>query len=216
MTLRLTVEPKTATFRDLAPAAEVLLDGGLIVGPTQSFYAFMALADKPQALERIAALKAGRAIEQPFLLLIDSVPRAACYAQETGQAAKKLMDRFWPGLLTLLFTGHNGLHPLLLGKARTVGLRVEGLEIIRRLIRLVDRGLTGTSANIHKASPPTTADEVLAVFDGQVDLILDTGPTSGRASSTIVDVSGSEPWIFRQGAIPLAELESVCPDLKYS
>jgi L-threonylcarbamoyladenylate synthase len=216
LTIRLNLDLSQATFRDLAPVAEILLDGGLIAGPTQSFYAFMALADKPQALERVAALKAGRAIEQPFLLLIDSIARASCYAQDTGEAARKLMDRFWPGLLTLLFTGHNGLNPLLLGKARTVGLRVEGLEIIRRLIRMVDRGLTGTSANRHKASPPTTAEEVLAVFDGQIDLILDTGPTPGRASSTIVDVSGAEPWIFRQGAVPRALLESVCPNLKYS
>jgi L-threonylcarbamoyladenylate synthase len=192
------------------------LDGGLIAGPTQSFYAFMALADKPKALERLAKLKAGRAIEQPFLLLIDSIPRAACYALETSEAAKLLMNRFWPGLLTLLFTGHSGLHPLLMGKANTVGLRVEGLGLVRRLIRMVDRGLTGTSANGHKSAPPTTADEVLANFDERIDLIIDSGPTSGRASSTIVDVSSAEPWIFRKGAIPCEDLATVCPNLKYS
>jgi L-threonylcarbamoyladenylate synthase len=174
----------------------------------------MALADKPQALERAARLKVGRAIEHPFLLLIDSIPRAACYARETSEAAKPLMDNFWPGLLTLLFVGHKGLHPLVLGKAHTVGLRVEGLELIRRLIRLVDRGVTGTSANRHASPPPTTADEVLAEFDGKIDLIIDIGPTFGQASSTIVDVSGAQPWIFRQGAIPRATLEAVCPNLK--
>jgi L-threonylcarbamoyladenylate synthase len=176
----------------------------------------MALADKPLALERLAKLKAGRTVEQAFLLLIDSIPRATCYAREMSDPAKLLMDNFWPGLLTLLFTGHNGLSPYLLGKAQTVGLRVEGLELIRKLIRLVDRGLTGTSANRHKVAPPTTADEVLANFDGAIDLIIDAGPTPGRASSTIVDVSGAEPWVFREGAVSLAELVAVCPRLKYS
>jgi L-threonylcarbamoyladenylate synthase len=216
LTTRLAIEPQKASFRDLTPAAEALLDGGVIVGPTQSFYAFMALADKPQALERVAQLKAGRALDQPFLLLIDSIPRAACYARETNGSAKLLMDHFWPGLLTLLFTGHNGLHPLLLGKANTVGLRVEGLTLIRQLIRMVDRGVTGTSANAHQAAPPTTADEVLANFYGRIDLIIDAGPTKGLASSTIIDVSGAEPWIFRRGAIPQAELEAVCPNLRRS
>jgi L-threonylcarbamoyladenylate synthase len=216
LTTRLVID-KGASFRELEPAAEILLKGGLIVGPTQSFYAFMALADKPQALERLARLKTGRSLLQPFLLLIDSIPRAACYARETrenNEAAKLLMDRFWPGLLTLLFTGHKGLHPLILGQANTVGLRVEGLDLVRRLIRLVDRGITGTSANRHHAPPPTTADEVLREFDGLVDLVLDAGPTLGQASSTIVDVSGAKPWIFRTGAIPRADLEAICPNLK--
>ncbi|MDR1394617.1 MAG: threonylcarbamoyl-AMP synthase [Deltaproteobacteria bacterium] len=216
MTIRHYIDPEKGSYRDLAPAAEVLLDGGLLAGPTQSFYAFMALADKPRAMERIAALKAGRGQEHPYLLLIDSVSRAACYAQETNEDARKLMARFWPGLLTLLFTGHPGLPARVLGKAQTVGLRVEGLEPVRRLIRMVDRGITGTSANRHQAAPPTTADMVLADFDGQIDLVLDSGPTPGQVSSTIVDVSGAEPWIYRQGAISPAELEAVCPSIKYS
>jgi L-threonylcarbamoyladenylate synthase len=126
------------------------------------------------------------------------------------------MERFWPGLLTLLFTGHSGLNSFILGKANTVGLRVEGLPLVRDLIRMVDRGVTGTSANRHKSPPSNTADEVLAVFDGQIDLVIDAGPTAGQASSTIVDVSGAEPWIFRQGAIPREDLLAVCQNLKFT
>jgi L-threonylcarbamoyladenylate synthase len=216
VTIRLAIDPNETDFRALAPAAEALLDGGLIAGPTQSHYALMALADKTEALERLATLKFGRSSEQPFLLLVDSVDRVACYAREINDSAKSLMERFWPGLLTLLFTGHVGLNPLILGKANTVGLRVEGLGLVRRLIRMVDRGLTGTSANRHKSPPSNSADDVLAAFDGRIDLILDAGPTPGLAYSTIVDVSGAEPWVFRQGAVSLESLLAACPNIKYS
>jgi L-threonylcarbamoyladenylate synthase len=205
------LDPASASFEELTPAAEVLLGGGLIAGPTQSFYALMALADKAEALERLSSLKAGRSTDQAFLLLIDQKARALSYAREMSEAAEKLMEAFWPGPLTLLMAGHTGLHPLLLGRGKTVGIRMEGLEVIRRLIRMVDRGVTGTSANPHGGRPPTTAGEVLEHFEGKIDLIIDAGPTKGGRSSTIVDVSGPEIWIFRQGAVPADEIREVCP-----
>jgi L-threonylcarbamoyladenylate synthase len=207
------IDPQGATYGDLAPAADVLLSGGLIAGPTQSFYALMALADKPATLERLAAIKPGRTQDHAFLLLIDQKLRSHSYAREVSPQAEALMDKFWPGLLTLLMPGHAGLHRLLLGKSRTVGLRVEGLASTRRLIRMVDRGLTGTSANPHRSPPPTTVGQVLAYYPDQIDLILDAGRTTGGCSSTIVDLAGPIPWIFRQGAIPVEEIASVCPSI---
>jgi L-threonylcarbamoyladenylate synthase len=207
------IDPERATYKQLAPVAEVLLSGGLIAGPTQSYYALMALADKPQALERISELKPGRVAEHAYLLLLDQTLRSQSYAVEVTEQARVLMDKFWPGLLTLLMPAHTGLHQLLLGKSKTVGLRVEGLAAIRRLIRLVDRGITGTSANPHRQKPPTTKDQVLEYFPKQLDLILDGGPTSGGLSSTIVDLSGPIPWIFRKGAIPVEQIVAVCPSI---
>jgi L-threonylcarbamoyladenylate synthase len=209
----LKIDPHEATYKDLAPVAEILLSGGLIIGPTQSYYALMALADKPEALERIAALKPGRTPEHAFLLLIDQKLRSHSYAMEVSQQAEVLMDKFWPGLLTLLMPGHTGLHRHLLGKSKTVGLRVEGLASTRRLIRMVDRGITGTSANPHRLPPPTTVKEVLTYFPDQVDLVLDAGRTTGGLSSTIVDLAGPVPWIFRPGAIPIEEIAAVCPTI---
>jgi L-threonylcarbamoyladenylate synthase len=207
------IDPNDATYEDLAPAADILLSGGLIAGPTQSFYALMALADKPDALERISDLKPGRMPERAFLLLIDQKRRSQSYAMEVSKEADALMDKFWPGLLTLLMPGHTGLHHLLLGKSKTVGLRVEGLASTRRLIRMVDRGITGTSANPHLSQPPTTVEEVMAYFPEQIDLILDAGPTAGGLSSTIVDLAGPVPWIFRQGAIAVEDIATVCPSI---
>jgi L-threonylcarbamoyladenylate synthase len=79
---------------------------------------------------------------------------------------------------------------------------------------MVDRGLTGTSANPHGGRPPTTVKEVLENFHGRIDLVLDAGPTKGGRSSTIVDLGGQEPWVAREGAVPVEDLRSVCPDLR--
>jgi L-threonylcarbamoyladenylate synthase len=210
----LKIKPNQVSFKALGLAAEVLLAGGIIAGPTQSFYALMALADKPMALERLWALKSGRDQSQAFLLLLDRPERVVSYASEIKPAAKLLMESFWPGLLTLLFTAHNGLHPSLLGgKTKTVALRMEGLELVRKLIRLVDRAVTGTSANPHGQWPSSTAEETLAYFGGLIDLIIDFGPTGGRDYSTIIDTSGDQPLIVRDGAVSIEDLRLVCPEI---
>jgi L-threonylcarbamoyladenylate synthase len=206
-------DPDKADFRALAPAAQVLLDGGLVSGPTQSFYALMAMADRPQALERLSSLKAGREGDQAFLLLVDQEARVPAYATGVGPGARALMKAFWPGLLTLLLPGQSGLHPLLLGPSRNVGLRLEGLAATRGLIRMCDRGLTGTSANPHGCPPPTRASEVLSYFGDQLDLIVDAGPTMGGNPSTIVDACGPQPRLFRPGAIGYQALKEACPTI---
>jgi L-threonylcarbamoyladenylate synthase len=78
---------------------------------------------------------------------------------------------------------------------------------------MVDRGVTGTSANPHRLSPPTTAEEVLNYFPDKLDLVIDAGPTNGGLSSTIVDLTGPTPWIFRKGAIAVERIASVCPSI---
>lgn len=215
MPQRLVINPRQVTFADLAPAARVLLDGGLVAGPTQTFYALMVLVDQPRAMEKIIDLKGGRERKgKPFLILLDQEPRVFCYAREIPEEAKGLIKRFWPGPLTLLFLAQNGLHPVLVGPARTVALRLEGLTLVRSLIRQVDRGLTGTSANPSGSPPPVTPDEVLDYFGDQIDLIIDAGLTLGGPPTTIIDVSLGVPRVIRDGELPLSDLIQVCPILR--
>jgi L-threonylcarbamoyladenylate synthase len=151
---------------------------------------------------------------KPLLILLDREARVSCYAKETPKAAEGLMAGFWPGPLTLLLPAHKGLHPGLIGPGRTVGLRVEGLMVARLLARMVDRGLTGTSANPGNSPPPVRADEVAEYFGEAVDLILDGGPTRGDAASTIIDAALSPPRLVRRGPLAPADLLAACPTLK--
>ena len=215
MPRRLVIDPQEATPAQLAPVVRLLLEGGVVAGPTQTFYSLMALVDQPRALERIIDLKGRQARRnKPHLIMLDQEARVRCYAKETPAAAEGFMAAFWPGPLTLLLPAHKDLHPSLLGPGRTVGLRVEGLNVVRLLVRMADRGLTGPSANPGGAPPPVRADEVESYFGEAVDLILDGGPTPGGEPSTIIDAALSPPRRVRPGPLAPADLLKACPVLK--
>ena len=214
MPRRLVIDPQAVTVDQLVPALRLLLEGGVVAGPTDSFYALIALVDQPRALEKITDLKGRRARRgKPFLIMLDQEARVSCYAKEIPEAAQGLMARFWPGPLTILLPAHRDLHPSLLGPGRTVGLRVEGQRAVRLLARMADRGLTGPSANPGGAPPPVTADDVANYFGRAVDLILDCGPLPGEAPSTIIDAALSPPRLVRPGLLPSADLKAACPGL---
>lgn len=213
---RLVLDPHNASFDDLAPAARVLLAGGLVACPTGTFYALAVLVDNHPALDRVVQLKGEEERRgKPVLIMVDQALRVSCYAREVPEEAEGLMAAFWPGPLTLLFLAQSGLHANLVGSARTVGLRVEGLPLVRRLVRMTDRGLTGTSANPAGKPPASTADEVAAYFGDAVDLIIDGGRCPGGQPSTIIDVSLGVPRVLRDGGLPLKALIQACPILRF-
>ena len=213
---RLVIDPQNASFKDLTPAARTLLGGGLVACPTETFYALMAIVDNNEALNRLVSLKGSEERrEKPLLVLLDQKKRVSCYAKEIPEEAEGLMSKFWPGPLTLLFLAHNGLPGPLVGSARTVGVRVESLPVIRRLVRMVDRGVTGTSANLAGQPAATTADEVIEYFGGAIDLVIDGGRTNGGQPSTIIDVSLGGPRVLRDGGLSMNELRQACPILRF-
>ena len=207
------IDKENPTLADVRPVVDLLLDGKVAAGPTSTFYALMAAADRPEALNRILDLK-GRDSRKPLLVLIDSPIRVGCYAREAPDSAKRLVDYFWPGPLTLLFQAHNGLPEPLVGPYRSVGLRMDGLPWTRLLVRAIDRGVTGTSANPAGAPPARTAEEVQEYFGNEIDLIVDGGPCPGGYASTIIDVSQRRPRLIRAGSLSLNRLFTAAPDLR--
>ena len=197
----------------LLPIAEVLLQGGVVAGPTQTFYGLMAAADELTTLNRILEMK-GRDGNKPLLLLLDCPDRARCYAKEIPEEAKGLINTFWPGPLSLLLRARPGLPGPVVGPTRTVGVRVEGLPVIRRLVRMIDRAVTGTSANPGGFPPARTAGEVEAYFGDRIDLIIDSGPCPGGLPSTLIDVSLGPPRLIRDGGLSLNKMMAVAPKLR--
>jgi len=213
MTLVIRVDPGATQAEAVEPAAEVLLEGGVAAGPTQTFYGLMAAADRPEALARIVKMK-GREARKPLLLLLDDIRRVEDYADRWPDTADLLAEAFWPGPLTLLVKARPGLPPALVGPDGTVGLRVEGLPVVRTLVRTLDRAVTGTSANPGGLLPAVTAAQAVAYFGKKLDLILDAGPCAGGPPSTIIDAGTSPLRLIRQGAIKQEELLALFPDLK--
>jgi len=195
-------------------AVEILSRGGVAAGPTQTFYALMAAYDQPEALARVAGLK-GRPVDSPFLLLLDDPRRIEDYVTYISSEAELMADKYWPGPLTLLYPASPGLDPRLVGPGGTVGLRVEGLPVIRNIARELGRAVTGTSANPTGRPPAQTAGQVIDYFGDKIDLVLDAGGCPGGRPSTLVDASQSPPRLVRNGAVPFQALKSLIPSLIY-
>jgi len=192
--------PLDAVF---ARCRDVVRARGVIAYPTDTFYGLGADPRDPEAVRRIFAIK-GREAGQPILLLLHDRSEVAAWASAVTPSAERLMDRFWPGPLTLVFPAAPHVLPELTGGGGTIGLRVPGNELTRELLRHLGRALTGTSANRSGGRDPRTVEEVMREVGDRVDLILDGGGTTGDRPSTVVDVTVEPPRIIRQGILDIA------------
>ena len=190
------LEPVFARCRDVVQA------GGVIAYPTDTFYGLGADPGNREAVKRLFAIK-GRKADQPILLLLFDRSGVNAWASSVTPSAERLMDRFWPGPLTLVFPAAAHVLPELMGGGGTIGLRVPGSGLTRDLLRALGTALTGTSANRSGGRDLRTADEVMAEVGDRVDLVLDGGPAAGDLPSTVVDVTTEPPRIIRQGIVDI-------------
>ncbi len=181
-------------------AAQVLRAGGLVAFPTETFYGLGAAGLDAEATRRVFAVK-GRPASMPLLLLVDSRAMVAAVAASIPPQAGPLMERHWPGALSLVLPAARGVPAEVTAGTGTVGVRVSAHPVARALVRALGEPVTAPSANRTGGAPPVTAAEVLAQLDGVIELVLDAGPTPGGAPSTIVDVTVDPPRILRQGAV---------------
>lgn len=187
---------------------ESLLGGGMAIYPTDTLYGLGVDPRSPAGLARLVAAK-GREGGKPIPLLLDEPARAGSYAADVGGAAVRLMGRFWPGALTIVFPALPSVPPAVTGGGRSVGLRVPDHPIPRALARALGGAVTGTSAN--RAGNPGTwreAEEIVREFTGEVDWVLWDGPSPGGiagpapAPSTVVRIEEGRVVLLREGAIP--------------
>lgn len=179
---------------------DIVRAGGVIAYPTDTFYGLGADPENPVAVKRIFAIK-GRQADQPILLLISEPSEVRNWTGDVSPQAEKLIRRFWPGPLTLVFKSAARVIPELSKGTGTIGLRVPGNSVTRGMLVHIGTALTGTSANRSGRPSPETAAEAMEAVGSLVDLIVDAGRTAGGKPSTVVDVSAAEPRVIREGAI---------------
>lgn len=190
----------------LKRAKEVLLQGGLVACPTETFYGLAVDATNEEAIRRLFALKK-RAAEHPILLLIPSVELISEYVIRIPPVAHHLIKEFWPGGLTLVFEASERISPLLTAGTGKIGLRLSNHPLATALAQAIGAPVTGTSANISGTPPCCSANEVLVSFREDIDLIIDGGETTGGIGSTILDVTVDPPQILRNGMVQRRRLE---------
>jgi L-threonylcarbamoyladenylate synthase len=184
-------------------AYEILKGGGLVAFPTDTVYGLGALAFDGLAVESLYVAK-DRPAEKAIPVLIADLEDLAKVSPEAPQIALELAARFWPGPLTLVVPKHPDL-PESVSATSTVGVRLPDHPVARALLRLAGP-LAVTSANLSGQPSPTTAQEVLAQLDGRIPLILDGGRTPGGVPSTVVDCTGTDLQILREGPISKDEI----------
>jgi L-threonylcarbamoyladenylate synthase len=194
-------------------AQTVLKRHGIIAAPTETFYALAANPFQAEALARLFALK-DRGPEKPVLVMIAGPAMLPQVVREIPEVATRLMARFWPGPLTIIFPSLPQLPRLLTGGTGTIGVRQPRQSLTCRLITALGHPITGTSANRAGRRPLVQADEVAREFGGHLDLILDAGPCPGGLPSTIVDVTQAVPRLVRAGAIPTEDLAEIMSELE--
>jgi L-threonylcarbamoyladenylate synthase len=193
------VQPDQSVMR---AAGALVVAGGLVAFPTESFYGLGADALDAGAVARVFAVK-GRPEDKPLLVLVDGIEMAAGLAAAVPDGARVLMARHWPGPLTLVLRAAARVPAALTGGTGTVGVRMPGHAVARALVAAAARPVTAPSANPSGAPPPLTAAAVRGYFDGRVELILDGGPTAGGAGSTVADCTVWPPRVLRQGPVVL-------------
>jgi L-threonylcarbamoyladenylate synthase len=192
----------------LAEAVAVLRGGGLIAYPSDTVYGLGAAASNERAVARAFAVK-GRLSEKALPLLLADVEDIGRLCAEVPPSAQLLVERFWPGPLTLVLRRSPSFQSAAVGSGDSVALRVPDHFFLRQLIRALGEPITGTSANRSGRPSCRTAREVQRQLGGAVDLIIDGGPSRAGWESTVVDITFQPPVIVRQGAIAGAEVEKV-------
>lgn len=194
--------------QDLSFATAVLQQGGLVAMPTETVYGLAANALDPSAVSKIFKAK-GRPSDNPLIIHIGSREQLPALVKEVSSVAKKLMDAFWPGPLTLVFFASSIVPDIVSAGLSTVAIRFPSHPIAQELINSSGLVLAAPSANTSGKPSPTTAQRVLEDLDGKVEVIIDGGRVDVGLESTVLDVTGEIPTILRPGKITKKMLEEV-------
>jgi len=179
--------------------------GGLLIFPTDTVYGLACNAFDPAAVKKVYALK-GRSYTKALPLLVANAGMTALVAKTVQPQAKWLMDEFWPGPLTLVLE----VAPLLMHATRgksTIAVRVPKYPIFQKLLGSIGLPLAVTSANKSDRGSIAKGADVVRLFDGKVDVIIEVGSCSGGKESSVVDATAYPFSILREGALSKALLE---------
>ena len=196
----LRIDPLHPDDAALRAAAEAVLRGGVIAFPTDTLYGLGCSLFDVEAVSMVARLKR----RDPSLAVISLIPeprQAWGLAAEISPVAERLIERYWPGPLSLIFRAAPIVPPRVRGAGGTVALRCPNDTLCQRLLARIGGPVVSSSANLSGQPPAQSAEDVLRIFGNQLDLVLDGGPRQGGLASTLVDVSGPRPRLLRAGAL---------------
>ncbi|MBQ1189739.1 MAG: threonylcarbamoyl-AMP synthase [Lachnospiraceae bacterium] len=201
------------TDAELAEAAEILRNGGLVAIPTETVYGLGANALDESASKKIYEAK-GRPSDNPLIAHISCMDELSALVSEIPEAGRKLAEKYWPGPLTMVFPKKEIVPYGTTGGLETVAIRMPSDPVANRLIKLAGVPVAAPSANTSGRPSPTKAEHVVEDMNGKIEMIIDSGEVGIGVESTIVDVSGKVPMLLRPGAITMEMLRETLGEVE--
>ena len=208
---RLVVDPVHPDPQALEPAAAALQQGDVVAFPTETDYGLGANAFDQSAVEKIFVAK-GRPATNPLIVHVGSVDEARQVVREWPEVAQTLADAFWPGPLTLVLRKTDTVPAIVTAGLDTVGVRVPRHPVARALLQAAGCPIAAPSANRYMGVSPTTADHVIRGLAGEIQWVVDAGPTDVGLESTVLSLVG-RPRVLRLGMITCDQIRAIVPDL---
>ena len=209
--LHLDVCDTASRTQALIVCKRVLESSGVVVIPTDTVYGLACRTDRTDAVQRIFAIKR-RPARRPLALLVSRNKRPSDYSVEEDDVLRRLLQRWWPGPLTVVVPTDLPLPQGLVGVEKTIGLRAPDHEWLQELLQHLPEPLAATSANRSGEPEVRSVSQLDQNILSMVDLVVDAGTIADPSPSTVV-IRRGEAWsILREGAIPRSRIEPLLRD----
>ncbi len=207
------INPDNPETELILKAAAIIKSGGLVAFPTETVYGLGANAlDADAVLSLFAAKK--RPLDNPPIVHVAEVLDVYKLAEQVSIKAERLMNQFWPGPLTLVFSRYSAIPDVTTAGLETVAVRMPKHKVALALIKASSTPIAAPSANLAGRPSPTTAKHVLDDLNGRIDAILDSGATDIGVESTVLDINVEPPMLLRPGGTSLEALQKSIGEIK--
>jgi L-threonylcarbamoyladenylate synthase len=198
----LKLKPQQSRTWPIEEIAAVLEMGGLIAYPTETIYGLGVDALNEEAIRRLVDTKSRRP-EKPISILVRDMDMLRRVVSHIPSIAVPIIEKHWPGPVTVVFPVAREISPILTGQTGTLGVRISPHPFVKSLFRAFDSPITSTSANLSGGRSLIEPEDILRSFGGSIDLVVDMAGSMGGAASTVVDVTGKNPRVLRRGVVDL-------------
>lgn len=202
------INPFIPELKIIQKAADYIRQGKLVAIPTETVYGLAADISNPEAIKKLYEVK-GRPRDKPFSIAIANDEALEDLAADIPALAYKLVDKFWPGPLTLVLKAAGSSQTTSGERSGTIGLRMPNNRVALKIIQASGLKVALPSANLSGSQPAQSAQEVLEHLDGKIDLVVDAGWAELGIDSTVADLTQPHFKILREGAVKKEELENI-------